>query len=343
MNGPINIVKLSNKNKSLYLFFDIHEDIQNQSQCLENESMDIDYFFSTYLKKAKSNVDFFLEIGKDHIDEYKNDSSKSTYLTNVQKWFSRNYDIVHNKIIQSKKYPKVRFHTMDIRESFNHLPISDFYIGDFINDFKENMNDILIMIKDNPQKKKKDLLIHKIISKYNHSENKEIINKYIKTTFIPFIEKSLNYVNKKEESIMLAYTDLTFPSEQLSDKGYGQNFKIFKKAETKLEIFSHKLFMCWLDSIVVLTDLYFIRRFIDKNYIKNGILYAGSYHCLHIIYVLVHFFDFEIENVVYSKVHHKKLNNIIKKSVSIDPYKLTKCLLPPEIYQCVPLPDWLDF
>ena len=53
MNGPINIVKLSNKKKTLYLFFDIHEDIQNQSQCLDNESMDIDYFFSTYLKKAK--------------------------------------------------------------------------------------------------------------------------------------------------------------------------------------------------------------------------------------------------------------------------------------------------
>ena len=119
INGPINIVKLKNSSKELYLLFDFHEDVENQTMCLNNNAQDIDSFLSTYLKSVKNDTDFFLEISQNTINEYKEspNSFKERYINNVQKWFSLN-----NK----NSYSKVRFHFMDIRQSFDHLPETDF-------------------------------------------------------------------------------------------------------------------------------------------------------------------------------------------------------------------------
>ena len=55
--------------------------------------------------------------------------------------------------------------------------------------------------------------------------------------------------------------------------------------------------MSWICAF--LTDLYFIRRFITKDYIKNGIIYTGSAHLCDITYILTKYFNFKITNIFY--------------------------------------------
>ena len=49
----------------------------------------------------------------------------------------------------------------------------------------------------------------------------------------------------------------------------------------------------------LLLDYYFIRRFIDKDYIKKGILYCGFEHSINIIIFLGMYFNMEIVNASY--------------------------------------------
>ena len=49
----------------------------------------------------------------------------------------------------------------------------------------------------------------------------------------------------------------------------------------------------------VITDLYFLRRFLDKKYIKNGIIYTGSSHMIDLIYLLTKYFNYELTHTYY--------------------------------------------
>jgi hypothetical protein len=60
--------------------------------------------------------------------------------------------------------------------------------------------------------------------------------------------------------------------------------------------------------------MYFIRRFLDKEYIKTGIIYTGGLHLCDIVYILTKYFNFQLTNIYY---HHKtfRLGKIKKLSI----------------------------
>ncbi|AVG45804.1 hypothetical protein [Acanthamoeba polyphaga mimivirus] len=62
-----------------------------------------------------------------------------------------------------------------------------------------------------------------------------------------------------------------------------------------------------------LMDIYFLRRFLDKKYITNAIVYTGMFHSTTYIQILIKNFDFKITHVSYSSIDNmKELNNRIK-------------------------------
>src|SRR5207253_1524266 len=101
---------------------------------------------------------------------------------------------------------------------------------------------------------------------------------------------------------------------------YELNMHYDMKEEYEFSIFS------------LLTDLYFIRRFIDKDYITNGIIYSGARHSSNYIYILSKYFDFDINNFFYLKENPDKLKNLIKKLN--DPHDLDKYVWPKVLKQC---------
>jgi hypothetical protein len=62
-------------------------------------------------------------------------------------------------------------------------------------------------------------------------------------------------------------------------------------------MYNNILLMTHLLSLI--TDLYFLRRFLDKKYIKNCILYTGSFHMVNLIYLLVKYFNYELTHSYY--------------------------------------------
>lgn len=79
-------------------------------------------------------------------------------------------------------------------------------------------------------------------------------------------------------------------------------------------------------------DVYFLRRFLDKDYITNGIVYTGSYHSDVYISILVKDFNFRVTHFSYSKITNlNKLNMEIKKKSILE---LAELFLPPRFSQC---------
>ena len=68
-----------------------------------------------------------------------------------------------------------------------------------------------------------------------------------------------------------------------------------------------------IDIYSLFTDLYLLRRILDKNYINKSIIYSGSQHSLNYIYFLVKYFDFKIV-----KIHKINENNENKDENTID-------------------------
>ncbi|XWV26915.1 hypothetical protein QJ857_gp0135 [Tupanvirus soda lake] len=61
-------------------------------------------------------------------------------------------------------------------------------------------------------------------------------------------------------------------------------------------------------------DVYFLRRFLDKDYITNAIVYTGSHHSNVYIEILSRDFGFKVTHFSYSKITDpNKLNKQIKK------------------------------
>ena len=69
--------------------------------------------------------------------------------------------------------------------------------------------------------------------------------------------------------------------------------------------------------IKAVMDCYFMRRFVDKPYIKNVIAYTGILNTVSCLYFLVKYYDYKIlEYSFINKVDSKELEKIIKKTDS---------------------------
>ena len=78
INGPVNIIRLEGKinniKKVLYIFSDFHLKCEEQTNCNIDEAVDIDYYLSkTFLElnNLEKNIDFFLEIDNNMMNNYK--------------------------------------------------------------------------------------------------------------------------------------------------------------------------------------------------------------------------------------------------------------------------------
>lgn len=59
-----------------------------------------------------------------------------------------------------------------------------------------------------------------------------------------------------------------------------------------------------------LTDIFFLRRFLEKDYVTNGIAYTGAAHSVNYIYMLIKYFDFKITHYSYINIENQDLNNL---------------------------------
>jgi len=331
INGPINYVKLvgqiNNKPKNITIFMDVHLDINNQTRCSSFDSIDISQYLYTKIKNAKIPIDLFMEIRNDQIQK-PTTNKKDIYIREVIELFKSEFVVVKDKVSYSKSNPNVRLHYLDIRD---HLEI--FYTSNLINNeiisklsllkgdnltdaekidkieqikkhielIKEYTENIYItknIIQQNqPQhfdKKSQKYYLNKIIHEYQNENLQTKINEFFDMNVINNISEFQGIVMQIFQLVMYYKYDMKNIEHinRILSLTYTLNTNILKMYTT-------------------FTDAYFLRRFLDKDYIRNVITYCGRYHGLNYIYFLIKYFNFEITKIY--NPNGLTINNIMDK------------------------------
>jgi len=188
-------------------------------------------------------------------------------------------------------------------------------------------------------------LINKIKNRYKHPKIKNVIAQLIQNEIINhlnlFNSKTTNLHNLINASkIHLSNAPLHIFDKTSSDIDYGLPAKICRSIDND---FFNLITDCnnhLRNAYTMFTDLFFLRRFLDKDEVTNGIVYTGGYHSANYIYVLVKHFDFKITN--YSTLMQKytldKLHELIKNADHSNDIK--KYIFPENRIQCSDLSNF---
>jgi len=181
--------------------------------------------------------------------------------------------------------------------------------------------------------------IDKMMNRYNHLEVKKVLNDFTNDHLKYGFDKILDAITDLRgelpgifESINIPYDKLTLKSGILSKETYswGPNFR-----STLIYIFDLYDKISSIDNSILwlfarLMDVYFLRRFLDKDYITNGITYTGILHSMTYVYILGKFFDFDVTNFSYSS--EKNIKQINKKIRDMTPNDFTEELILPKLF-----------
>ena len=372
VNGPVNVLRLEGQingiDKHLYVFMDYHNNVAVQTQCEDIESLDVMQYMYTNLKNSDKEqyYDFFLEISKSRSEtgQYIN---KGRYIDELMRFFSMQ---VNKKY---KSLENVRFHTIDEREHlkaevndlldriehrillcWNDAMIFEGDIPIFMDDLgalKATINLLyktLYINKKNNRKTPIEKFVFKIKEKYKHPKTKNVLkdlfeaNKASLEEIMKLITKMENMLTtnqnlflSKNKSVMKPYIHGIVKTSVFIPDG-DKIYKLLQEFRTDYDY----LYILCLYAYVMLVDIYFMRRFIDKDYIMNGIVYTGMAHSVAYVYLLVKYCNFKITHSAYSKVTNEKLEKIIKSTEYKNITEIEKILYPNYIMQCSKLDDF---
>jgi hypothetical protein len=392
INGPFNTVRMEgmvrNVKKVIYLFFDFHLPVDEQTKCNGYDNIDIANYIYKNIKKTKFPLDIFMEIRRTDIKP-KFIEKRDKYIWEINKLFQQEFSMKEEKVQQSKTNTNVRLHYLDIRDYKSFLDYKYNYIDNFsFNDIHNMENDLIILYDDmknwytaifgdisrnetiksinelgkpfNNYKLnsiikmiQKDII--KIKEKYKHEEIKDGLKysfELIKTLFdgffktlekvIPLIESAKNKI--KNDDFTIKKKTISNDRIEIFDKSCGYSFTSLELDKQLTEIQSScRLITDYLLMIFVrLTDIYFLRRILDKDYIKNVVVYSGASHSTFYVQQLIQKFNFKITHKSYSEIKDiNKLNNFIKNQTEHkDFYKIENVLYPEHLTQCSDLTDF---
>ena len=300
INGPMNVVRLTNGKKVLYIFGDIHYPPNNQTECIfsdKQESLDINNFLLLFIKTNTNNIKYDLFIEGYQYELYENyPYYKDNYLTNTIKSF-RNIE---------NKYKNYKIHYTDIRLYLGLLNIIYNYSYDYIFNKRYTGRFYIILytnlrklISINIEELNKNSFIKKILNKYENTNIKKKINIFYKKYLLKNYKNIIKIIDKFIKFIKLHFYDIYFIINTIDL--YNLNKSNYTKLEQKIITYSNKISNLCEFTDLVITDLYFIRRFLDKNYINNGILYTGHWHMCNIMVILIKFFNFKLTNIFHKQ------------------------------------------
>lgn len=278
IHGPVNYIKISGEfdgvKKTIHCFCD--KNIQFNDPV---NGTTLEPFLTNLFANSKHDWDFMVEA--DTLDKPQ-EKNQEMYLTRI-----RNYAY---SLKSNNTYSNLRTHHIDIRWVFSQYLGIDFIldqvksgvveakiktngIGTIQKYFQTTSNRLKILIKILKGEEFKptcgyEELVYRIINKIQKKIN------------ISKSKKLKEYLNDT-----LSYNLLKL--EELSDCML--NIKTFVDVVTYVTMLH--------TNTAFLIDMYLVRRILDKDYIKNVVLYIGSYHAYSLLLSLENNFDFEVEYV----------------------------------------------
>ncbi|AYV81137.1 MAG: hypothetical protein Harvfovirus18_5 [Harvfovirus sp.] len=396
ISGPVNTVRLEGNvfgiDKILYVFFDYHRICSRETNCGDLFSEPIQLFLAKQFQeqsKKSTIIDFFLEFFptmrmNSEFTKYK----QEIYIIELRKLFAKSlsYSISSDKVSESKLFPKVRFHYIDIRDYlfYNLLfhadkPLLKQYLGklttqqdiirvkdilkkiilevNFVMDIlfqQTGGKQIIKLLSDElgPLPREKILeLINKLKNRYNHPEIKKVVHlmmdKYLKDGLqraLKMLESIFLLLDAADEELgknpkeLNVSADLHNLPKFCSSYEYGPNIDLVYQLQFKINTIFSEFEILIMDCSVIFIDAYFLRRFLDKDYVTHGIVYTGGFHSRTYIYILTKYFQFKVTHASYSKYDLPTLNKKLKTAeLNREFYEL---FLPDELIQCSNLTEF---
>lgn len=183
-------------------------------------------------------------------------------------------------------------------------------------------------------------LVNKIRNVYKNKNVKKVINEIIDSELTELFDKYIIAHNKLFEYLDDALTQLNYHSNDRVE--YKNIYRYFGSIQGSIsaDILEEiiKIFEGFSDAAryiyILIMDLYFLRRALDKDYITNAISYTGAYHSANYIKFLANKFNFKITHAFYSEI--PKLNELNTKINSLDDTNLVSNLFYPMVLsQCI--------
>jgi hypothetical protein len=357
--------KIGNISKILYIFMDIHHTLNMQTVCTDFDAVPFENYLKKIFRNPANKLDFFNEdyIDRPNIPDdgqrqwTKNYLGRSINVFNDLRKLKEKFGKFQNVRVH---YFDFRFLTHfssilnilnDVKSfidnnKFNLAPAfgseSDPNILKTILDHTKNteaiFNDLKNAIKAHKEKIKvsKPFVPYSDFSEIKPQQNLEFLDYYI--------DKIYNkYSNESNKNKILTYFHkmilpvFEFVQQKLSNI-YSVLEKLGKKRELNINYFPDTMQMtmsiyidftaiedAWSDCFVYFVDMFFLRRFIDKDYIEKCIIYCGGFHGVDYLMFLVRNCNFKITHVANSTVDIDKLNSIVKAENNI--YYLTSFFL----------------
>jgi hypothetical protein len=279
----------------------------------------------------------------------------------------------------SRDEPNLRLHHVDVRDYFDYdasyfaqqidntviqIYNSQYISGNDVNNFilitnklKENIlqtTRYIANLKLSDSTKKKDDSItetikkisNKLLNGYKHEDIKNTLIdespllKYVKSSIAKIDTVADQLINEVDKFGKLheKYDNKLFKTQFTYH--YGVDTATNAESIAKILLLNEELQVLVLYMYVNIMDLYFLRRFLDKDYINHAIAYTGYIHSFNYLYVLVKNFDFKITHITNPKVDTDQLENLIKKS------EYDKAILehymPNELFQCINMTNFPD-
>ena len=218
------------------------------------------------------------------------------------------------------------------------------------------------IIRENNQNRKNNIiedanevsnyLFNKLKHVYTNENVKNKINDFLQIHLKKYIN-DLNNNSTKIKKIFLFYENFFNKptSKKINYKGEYQFLYILlphikRDFFYELDNILHLIDKTIKNFFAMIMDMYFLRRFLDKNYIKTGIVYTGYGHTANYIKYLIRDFNFNITHItlnVSRQLNLKKseyIKYLNKKIKSIDNEDINKYILPNSLLQCIDLSDF---
>lgn len=374
INGPVNTIrvegKVNNIKKVLYIFFEDHKPLYYQTECPNIRSQDIKNYLIEQFDFARENninVDFFMEIlinDEIYNQEFKYSKKTKKYILKLREFVKNNFifDDKTKTIKTSEEFPNTRHHYIDFRDIFlfdilfntfdlmnkdkNEMWNYRYLDNNLIENIKKDILGINIRIKKlkemilNDKYEKTEnvtiLFFHKILKKIkSRYKNKDIYQKITKY-YLDNISRLMNDYEKISKEYM---NYLHFLQKESNKFNYNSNTDIIiTDYLPKFVLLNNKYQNIVSDIGVYIIDIYFLRRFLDKDYVKNACVYTGGYHSCNYLYFLVKYCGFTITHTSYVKKSIKNLTQVINKAKKyID---IENEVYPEEFVQCSDLSNF---
>jgi hypothetical protein len=359
INGPINYAYLEGNingiEKKIYLFMDIHKSLNEETRCKSFDIVDISYYLYKKIKDAKKRLDIFMEINPTDL-KIPITNKKDIYINKVTNLFKSEFVVKKVNEIEnvrcSKTNKNVRLHYLDIRD---HLELFD--VLDIIKNIRRKIKllEEFDINKDKVEYKKEELKkkiltnleeINGKIKILTNNKNNLIINtniEYDKTTDKQkyYLNKVLNkYQDENLRNNIILFLDDYYANILFNLKNIIKNIKNCLVNFNTNEISQINNYLDFIKEAIIdlysiFTDVFLLRRILDKNYINNCVIYSCCQHSFNYIFFLVKYYNFNIIKIYNSEKKSDELELEIKKALY--PFNIYKLfyIKEKEYIQCV--------